>query len=111
MYAVEDIKKIVKPLAKAYGINKVSLFGSYARGEANEKSDIDLYIEKGELRSLIQYFSFVQELEKKFGCHVDVVTTEISDKEFLGHIFSEGVLIYDKQQENNTENDRLLSGY
>ncbi|HIU56315.1 MAG TPA: nucleotidyltransferase domain-containing protein [Candidatus Ornithomonoglobus merdipullorum] len=74
----------------------MSLFGSYARGEAKEGSDIDIYIDKGELRNLIQYFSFIDELEKTLNCHVDVVTTGIQDKEFLRTIKSEGVLLYEK---------------
>ena len=74
----------------------MSLFGLYARGEAKEGSDIDIYIDKGELRNLIQYFSFIDKLEKTLNCHVDVVTTGIQDKEFLRTIKSEGVLLYEK---------------
>ena len=37
-------------------VKKVSLFGSYARGEADDNSDVDLYIDKGRLKSLLQYF-------------------------------------------------------
>lgn len=60
-------------------------------------SDIDICVEKGNLRSLIQYFSFIQELEKNLNCHVDVVTTEIEDKDFLAHILKERVVLYEKQ--------------
>lgn len=96
-YTIEEIREKTVPVAMAYGISKMSLFGSYARGEARDDSDVDLYIEKGRLKSLIQYFSFIHDLEHKLGCHVDVVTTGIEDKDFLEHIFKEGVLLYEEQ--------------
>ena len=95
-YSIEEIKEKTVPIAKLYGISKMSLFGSYARGEANDESDVDLYIEKGKLRSLIQYFSFVNDLEKELGCHVDVVTTGIKDADFLKSIYEEGIVIYER---------------
>ena len=95
-YTIEEIKEKAIPVAMAYGVRSMSLFGSYARGEANDESDIDIYIDKGKMRSLIQYFSFVDELEKKLGCHGDVVTTGIEDKEFLDGIMREGVLLYEE---------------
>ncbi|MCD8391368.1 MAG: nucleotidyltransferase domain-containing protein [Firmicutes bacterium] len=44
IYTIEEIKEKIQPLITKYRLKKVSLFGSYARGEATEKSDIDLYI-------------------------------------------------------------------
>jgi predicted nucleotidyltransferase len=95
-YSISEIKDKTVPIAKNYGISKMYLFGSYARGEATEESDVDLLIEKGELRSLIQYFSFVAELEGSLACHVDVVTTSIEDKAFLGRIREEEVVLYER---------------
>ena len=95
-YTIAEIRQKTAPIAGRYGIRSMSLFGSYARGEANENSDIDIYIDRGSLRSLIQYFSFVNELENSLKRHVDVVTTEIRDKEFLDSITREGVLLYEE---------------
>ena len=95
-YELQEIKDIVIPIAKTYGVSKVGVFGSYARGEANENSDVDIYIEKGKLRSLIQYFSFVNDLEHSLGCHVDVVTTNAMDKEFVENIMREGITLYEE---------------
>jgi predicted nucleotidyltransferase len=47
MVDIETIKFCVEPIAKDYGIKKIYLFGSYAKGTANEDSDVDLLIEKG----------------------------------------------------------------
>ena len=95
-YTIDEIRERTVPLAKQYGISKMSLFGSYARGEANDKSDVDLVIDRGRLRGLIQYFSFVHDLEQNLNCHVDVVTTGIQDRDFLSRITGEGVLLYEE---------------
>nr|WP_261795652.1 nucleotidyltransferase domain-containing protein [Methanobrevibacter oralis] len=84
-------------MAKKYGIDSMSLFGSYARGEATENSDVDFYIDKGDIKGLLDYIGFVQDLEDIFNCHVDVVSTGIQDKTFLALIKKDGVLIYEKQ--------------
>ncbi|MBD5531262.1 MAG: nucleotidyltransferase [Lachnospiraceae bacterium] len=95
-YTINEIKKKTTPIAKEYGIGRMSLFGSYARGEATDDSDVDLYIERGKLKSLLQYFAFIDELENVLDCHVDVVTTGIEDKQFLAEIMQEGVLLYEE---------------
>ena len=45
IYAVDEIARIVRPIAQRYGLRAVYLFGSYARGAATEDSDIDLMID------------------------------------------------------------------
>ena len=57
---------------------------------------IYIYIERGRLKSLIQYFAFIDELENALDRHVDVVTTGIEDKTFLFKIMQEGVLLYEE---------------
>lgn len=96
-YTLEEIKEKASPVAAAYGIRALGVFGSYARNEANDESDIDICVEKGKLRSLLQYFAFVEELENIFGCHVDVITTEIEDREFLNRIEKERIWLYEQQ--------------
>ena len=95
-YTIDEIKVKVYPIAKNYGIRRASLFGSYARGTANDNSDIDICIDKGRMRSLIQYFAFINDLEKSLQCHVDVVTSGIQDEEFLNNILRDEVLLYEE---------------
>ncbi|MCR5118952.1 MAG: nucleotidyltransferase domain-containing protein [Lachnospiraceae bacterium] len=95
-YTLNEIKEKTVPVAQQYGIKKMCLFGSYARGEANDNSDVDIYIDKGKLKGLIRYLMFVDELEKNLGCHVDVVTSGIRDKDFLKSIEAEGILLYEE---------------
>lgn len=47
VYSIEQIRRITQPIAAAYGIRSMRLFGSYARGEATEDSDVDILIDKG----------------------------------------------------------------
>jgi predicted nucleotidyltransferase len=49
VFAIEEIRNIVRDIAQRYGVKRVTLFGSYARGEANLDSDIDLRIDKGQI--------------------------------------------------------------
>lgn len=95
-YSIEEIKFKTVPIAMKHGISRMCLFGSYARGEATEDSDVDLYVDKGKMNSLIKYMSFVYELERELNCHVDVVTTGIQDKIFLENIQSEGIVLYEE---------------
>ena len=57
-----------------HGIKEVYLFGSYARGEANNNSDVDIYCERGDVDTLFKAIDFDEELEKALGKKVDVVT-------------------------------------
>ena len=60
-----------KRLAERYGVRKIALFGSYAREEANEESDIDLFVEmEPDLFSMVR---LKKELEAEFGKKVDLV--------------------------------------
>ena len=96
LHTILEIKNKTVPVAKAYGIRRMSLFGSYARGDANDKSDVDIFIERGNMKGLIKYFSFVNELEDILNCHVDVVTTGIQDKKFLSEIAKDEILLYEE---------------
>ena len=96
MYTIENIREKVIPIAKKYGVKKISLFGSYARGEADEKSDLDFLFRKGKVLGL-QYVGFVNDLEDEFNCHVDLVSEGgISDKEFLNEIKNDEVILYEE---------------
>lgn len=45
IYSLDEITRRITPVVQAYGIRSVYLFGSYARNEATEQSDIDLLID------------------------------------------------------------------
>lgn len=76
-----------------YGVESVSLFGSYSTGIAKPGSDVDLKIENGKLRSLFQIASFRLAVEDAFSLPVDLPTSESSDKGFLKTISKKEVLL------------------
>lgn len=101
IYTIEEIKNKIIPIAQDYGINSISLFGSYAKGKANENSDLDFVMDKGELTGLIQYISLVNALEKEFDCHVDLISKGSSNKKFLVSIEDDEVLLYERKRQTN----------
>ena len=95
VYTIEEIRRIVVPIAKEYGVAKISLFGSYAKQKATENSDLDFIMDKGDVVGL-QYFSLLRKLENAFNCDVDLITTGFSNKDFLNRINKEEVLLYER---------------
>ena len=102
VYSIDEIREKSGPIAQEYNLLSLFLFGSYAKGEATEDSDID-FLYSGELTGLIQYSSLVRKLESIFGCHVDLVSTNIDNPKFLNRIKKYGVLLYEKKDKKPLE--------
>ena len=69
---LEQISEIVKPIALKYQIESIYLFGSYARGEATEDSDLDFLVFGGESFKKTLIFALAEELREAFEKAVDV---------------------------------------
>lgn len=72
---MEELTEKIRPIAESYNIDKVYLFGSYARGEAIEESDIDLIVNAEKLKGL-NFFGFYEDLKETFQKKVDLITEE-----------------------------------
>jgi uncharacterized protein len=96
IYSVEEIRDVVRNVAQQYGVERVALFGSYARGEAKNNSDIDLCIDKGRIRDYFELSGFQLELEEKLQVHVDVLTTGSLNEKLLSRIRREEVILYEQ---------------
>ncbi len=95
-YTIEEIKAKATPIAMQYGVELLSLFGSYARGDADEKSDLDFLILKGKMKGLLSYCGMIADLEDVFHCHVDLVMKNaIQDEKFLEEIRKDEVKLYE----------------
>lgn len=94
-YSIEELVAIISPIAKRYGVKSLSLFGSYARGDASSQSDLDLLVDKGRMSGLFEYYSFLDELETALNLHVDLVTTRIQNQAFLDAINREKKVLFE----------------
>lgn len=69
---IERIKLKALPILKKYGVAKAGIFGSYARGDYNKNSDIDMLIDFD--GSLLKLVGIEMELRKKLRKNVDLLT-------------------------------------
>lgn len=74
---IKEKREQIIAIAAKHGAGNIRLFGSVARGEADEKSDLDLLIDYcSERRSPWFPLGLIHELETLLGCKVDVVTEQ-----------------------------------
>ena len=88
IYTIKKIKNIIKPILNKYGITEIYLFGSYARGEAKESSDIDIYCDKGNIRTFIDQGLLEDELEEVLNKKVDI----IFDSSYIDDYFKKQIM-------------------
>lgn len=74
-YTIAEIKRIVLKITDRYGVTNVRIFGSFARGEQTESSDIDLLVDFPEKFTLLQHSGLKIDLEKALERKVDVVSS------------------------------------
>ena len=94
IYTIDEIKRISVPVAKKYGVKKLALFGSYARGEQKAASDIDFLIEKGNIQGW-EFFGFINNLEDDLGVHVDVMTYDSLRDSLIADAIEDEVVLYE----------------
>lgn len=93
-YTIDELKNIITLIAEKYQIAQVYLFGSFARGDYDEQSDIDIRIEKGKLKGMFALCGFYTEVSDVLGRKVDVLTNGSLSEEFLESIKKDEVMLY-----------------
>jgi hypothetical protein len=97
MKKLTAIKKIIRDhktlLRERYNINRIGVFGSYARGDTHSGSDVDVLVEFSEPISLIQLVSLENYLSDIVGLKVDVVPKEDIRKELKDTILKDAVYV------------------
>lgn len=73
IYTIKQLKKIIKPILNKYGIEEIYLFGSYSRGEATSKSDVDIYCEKGFIKTYFDQGKMEEEIRTALNKDVDII--------------------------------------
>lgn len=71
---LQEKRENILRIAAKYGASNIRIFGSVARGEADEKSDIDLLVDLEQGRSLFDLGGLLMDLQDLLGRKVDVVT-------------------------------------
>ena len=99
IYSIDEIKHIVAPIALKYDVDRVFLFGSYARGKATGASDLDFIIDKGRLRGL-KFAGMLGDLQENFSKSVDLLTSsslmkDVGNFNFKHKIEKDMIIIYE----------------
>ncbi|GCE50736.1 hypothetical protein EI42_05633 [Thermosporothrix hazakensis] len=71
---LQDRRDDILHLAAHYGVSNIRIFGSVARGDADEQSDLDLLVDVEAGRSLFDLGALLSDFEQLLGCPVDIVT-------------------------------------
>ena len=79
VYTLDEIREIAVPIAKRHQLRQLSLFGSYARGEATAQSDLDFGADVPDGFGMFQMSALQDDLENAFHKQIDVVTPGMLD--------------------------------
>lgn len=96
IYTIDDIKSTLFPVLSDYNVKKAILFGSYVKGMANEKSDVDLLLYSG-LKGL-KFVGLIEDIRCALEKEVDVfdVSHIVPQSKILAEIQESGVIIYEE---------------
>lgn len=93
---IHNIPQKIIPVLEEYGIIYAGIFGSFARGQATDKSDVDILVKFGHPIGMFTYMRFVNRLESLLQRKVDVVTEESLSKFVKPYILSDLKTVYEK---------------
>ena len=93
---IYSVKQAVLDVSPMFDIERVYLFGSFARNQQNETSDIDLCLETGDRFSLINVANFSDEIQTLTGRKVDVVTERSLYPHVRKSMLEERALLYER---------------
>jgi len=91
--AINTLIKVKPELVGRYGVTRLALFGSTARDDANQQSDIDILVTFNGPATSAKYFGVQFLLEDLFGCRVDLVTEKALRSELRTFIEQEAIYV------------------
>jgi predicted nucleotidyltransferase len=107
IYTIEQIKNLVVPIAVKYELKAIWLFGSYARGEATEKSDVDILMDytDSKIHGLWDFNRIEREFEEALKTKIDLITTfqlffprnKVQSPLFIEIVSKERIMLYEKE--------------
>lgn len=98
VYKIDEIKKVLGKALKNTKVNKAILFGSYAKGNANNNSDIDLLVDSNNTIVGFEIFGLLQTLTDALGKDIDLIEKKeiISGGKIEKEIEKTGVVVYER---------------
>lgn len=96
VYSVREIENILHPIFAGYGVRRAVLFGSYAKGQATLRSDVDILVDSG-LRGLA-FFGLLEGVASTLSVPVDLIDVSQVEKgsQIEMEIEQTGVPIYEQ---------------
>lgn len=91
MTVTESQRETIRRIAAQHGGESPMLFGSRARGDASDDSDLDLIVTLAKDRSLLDLIAIKQDLEDALGIPVDVLTPNSISPFMRDQILAEAV--------------------
>lgn len=94
MYTIEEIKDTLNPIFYETGIRRAILFGSYAKGQATARSDIDIFVDSG-LKGLA-FYGLLENVASVLSVPVDLIDSSQIEagSEIENEIKNNGIMIY-----------------
>jgi len=109
IYTLHELRGIIAPIAEKYQIPAVYVFGSYARGEAAEDSDVDLLIDRegSKIRGLFDMGGLYNDLHEALGKELSIVTEESLRQpdpkrrmeKFVANLLRERISLYEPKRQ------------
>lgn len=87
----DDVAASVRALGERYGVHRIRVFGSFARGEAGPDSDLDLLVEYRPGHGGFAFVDFCEQAEKLLGRKVDVVTEKSLHPRIRDRVLSQAI--------------------
>ncbi len=88
---IHEKRDAILAICARHGARNVRLFGSVARGEADEKSDVDVLVDMDPDRSLFDMGGLLLDLQDLLGCRVDLVTEKALKPRMRERVMEEAV--------------------
>jgi len=98
VYSIDEIKRRLSSVFESEPVYKAVLFGSYAKGEATESSDVDIMIDSRGLLLNMNFYGVLHDITECLGKKVDLIeVTEIrEDSPLYTEVHERGIMLYER---------------
>lgn len=90
---IQELKSKIIPILQEHDVTHAAIFGSFARGEEREDSDLDILVELEQGKSLLDLVALKLELEDFLGRKIDIATYNALHSGIRERVFEEQIVI------------------